>query len=104
MEPYIIEIIFSRYEEGHAIRHWSDTQHHYSLELETQQIWDYIGDKYVHRLNQSKTDGKSIMMNPSCISNDVECDTGAYEVDSGLDGALFSSKVEAVHTNPLPYL
>ncbi|KAI8024373.1 BRAP2 RING ZnF UBP domain-containing protein 1 [Camellia lanceoleosa] len=38
-----------RYEERHAIRHWKDTQHCYSLELETQQVWDYVGDIYVHR-------------------------------------------------------
>ncbi|XWS27034.1 hypothetical protein CRYUN_Cryun26dG0081200 [Craigia yunnanensis] len=30
-----------RYKEGHAVRHWKDTQHCYSLELISQQIWDY---------------------------------------------------------------
>ncbi|KAL3532308.1 hypothetical protein ACH5RR_005829 [Cinchona calisaya] len=83
-----------RYEKGHAIKHWNDTQHHFSLELETQQIWDYVGDKYVHRLNQSKADGKLAMMNSLYVSNDGECGTCGYEEDLGLDGALFSSKVE----------
>lgn len=90
-----------RYEKGHAIRHWSDTQHHFSLELEKQQIWDYVADKYVHRLNQSKADGKSITMNSRCTPNDVEYDIGADQEDSGLDSALFSSKFEAVITHLL---
>ncbi|CDP10438.1 unnamed protein product [Coffea canephora] len=84
----------ARYEKGHAVRHSRDTEHNYSLKLETQQIWDYVGDKYVHRLNQSKADGKSGVMNSHCISNEGECGTCGYEEDSGLDGVLFSSKVE----------
>jgi BRCA1-associated protein len=34
----------------------------YSLELETQRVWDYSGDGYVHRLIQSNTDGKLIQL------------------------------------------
>ncbi|KAK2991921.1 hypothetical protein RJ640_006098 [Escallonia rubra] len=85
-----------RYEEGHAKKHWSDTQHCYSLELETQQIWDYVGDKYVHRLNQSKLDGKTAMTNYRCTSLDEECGTCGYNEDSGIGGALIGSKVEAI--------
>ncbi|MFS8009447.1 putative transcription factor C2H2 family [Helianthus anomalus] len=43
-----------RYKKGHAIEHYRQAQHCYSLELETKQIWDYVGDKYVHRLNHQK--------------------------------------------------
>ncbi|KAM7511526.1 hypothetical protein LguiB_010401 [Lonicera macranthoides] len=78
-----------RYEEGHAIRHWNDSQHCYSLELETQQIWDYVGDKYVHRLNQSKIDAKS-------VSTNFRCSTCGYNEDSGISSALVSSKGEAI--------
>lgn len=85
-----------RYEEGHAIRHWRDTQHCYSLELETQQIWDYVGDKYVHRLNQSKPDGKSVVKNFRCVSLNGECGTCDDNEDSGYGGALLSSKVDEV--------
>ena len=28
------------------------------MELETQRVWDYAGDNYVHRLIQNKVDGK----------------------------------------------
>uniref|UniRef100_A0A2N9GQ02 UBP-type domain-containing protein n=1 Tax=Fagus sylvatica TaxID=28930 RepID=A0A2N9GQ02_FAGSY len=85
-----------RYKEGHAIRHWKDTQHCYSLDMRTQQIWDYVGDSYVHRLNQSKIGGKLAEMNSNCMSVEGGCDTCGYSEDSGISGALFSSKVEAI--------
>lgn len=49
-----------RYKEGHAREHFAETGHLYSLELETQRVWDYAGDGYVHRLIQSKSDGKLV--------------------------------------------
>ncbi|GAX80832.1 hypothetical protein CEUSTIGMA_g8267.t1 [Chlamydomonas eustigma] len=49
-----------RYKAGHAYDHWKGSQHCYALELETQRVWDYVGDNYVHRLIQSKTDGKLV--------------------------------------------
>ncbi|XP_021899398.1 BRCA1-associated protein [Carica papaya] len=85
-----------RYKEGHAIRHWKDTQHCYSLDLRTQQIWDYVGDNYVHRLNQSKADDKSVEMNSHCMSLEGDCGTCAFSEESGISGALFNSKVEAI--------
>lgn len=45
-----------RYKAGHAHRHYKETGHLYSLELETQRVWDYAGDGYVHRLIQSKAE------------------------------------------------
>ncbi|KAL8502014.1 hypothetical protein ACS0TY_021224 [Phlomoides rotata] len=58
-----------RYKEGHAINHWEETEHCYSIELETQRVWDYAGDNYVHRLIQSKTDGKLVELNHHCSHN-----------------------------------
>lgn len=84
-----------RYKEGHTIRHCKETQHIYSLELGTQKVWDYVGDNYVHRLNQSKVDGKSATMNSRCMPYDGDCGTCASE-DSDISGALFESKVEAI--------
>lgn len=49
-----------RYLSSHAKRHYQETQHTYSLELGTQRVWDYAGDNFVHRLVQSKTDGKLV--------------------------------------------
>ena len=35
---------------GHALAHFSETGHSYTLELSTQRVWDYVMDSYVHRL------------------------------------------------------
>ncbi|KAK4754263.1 hypothetical protein SAY87_002367 [Trapa incisa] len=63
---------------------------------ETQRVWDYVGDNYVQRLIQSKTDGKLVALN----SNDA---CGSFE---GLEmsEALLNSKVEAIvnEYNDLP--
>lgn len=85
-----------RYEERHAVRHWNETHHCYSLDLEKQQVWDYGGDKYVHRLNQSKVGGKTVMENSSCMSHKGECGTCGCSEDFSIDGALLDSKVEAI--------
>jgi BRCA1-associated protein len=53
-----------RYKAAHAARHYSETNHLYSLELETQRVWDYAGDNYVHRLIQNKSDGKLVELPP----------------------------------------
>ena len=81
-----------RYKGGHAIRHWKETQHCYSLELDTQRVWDYVGDNYVHRLIQSKTDGKLVELNSHCVHAHDGCECA----ESGVSEALLESKVEAV--------
>lgn len=84
-----------RYKAGHATRHWKETQHCYSLELETQRVWDYVGDNYVHRLIQSKTDGKLVELNSHCVHANDGC--GSCDcVNSGISEALLNNKVEAV--------
>ncbi|RXH76514.1 hypothetical protein DVH24_019402 [Malus domestica] len=35
-------------------------KHCYMLYLDRQQMWDYVGDAYAHRLNQAKVDGEVI--------------------------------------------
>jgi BRCA1-associated protein len=49
-----------RYKGGHAKNHWKETAHSFSLELETQHVWDYAGDMWVHRLIRDKGDGKVV--------------------------------------------
>lgn len=73
-------------------------QHCYSLDLNTQQIWDYVGDEFVQRLNQSNSDGKLSKKNSQgCESVEGDCgNCGGDCEDSGFSGALFNSKVEAV--------
>ncbi|CBF85985.1 putative RING and UBP finger domain protein [Aspergillus nidulans FGSC A4] len=49
-----------RYDGAHAFAHYSQTSHAFAMDLSTQRVWDYIGDAYVHRIIQSKTDGKLV--------------------------------------------
>ncbi|CAE5964772.1 unnamed protein product [Arabidopsis arenosa] len=84
-----------RYKEGHARRHWEETDHCYSLELETQRVWDYAGDNYVHRLIQSKTDGKLVELNSHGRLSKDGCGSCEYS-DSGMTDALLNSKVDMI--------
>ncbi|KAK9813824.1 hypothetical protein WJX73_000232 [Symbiochloris irregularis] len=97
-----------RYRERHAVDHWRDTEHAYALELHSQRVWDYVSDGYVHRLIQSKTDGKLVEVpSPAQAShaNRGAADqgpNGAPEVDrcgsmgaQGGDAGL-SSKLDAI--------
>jgi BRCA1-associated protein len=49
-----------RYKGGHAKDHWKETAHCFALELETQHVWDYAGDTWVHRLIREKGEGKVV--------------------------------------------
>jgi BRCA1-associated protein len=49
-----------RYDGAHAFEHYKETAHAFSMDLTTQRVWDYVGDAYVHRIIQSKTDGKLV--------------------------------------------
>ncbi|KAL9231996.1 hypothetical protein vseg_007148 [Gypsophila vaccaria] len=87
-----------RYKEGHAIMHWKETQHCYSLEVETQRVWDYVGDNYVHRLIQSKTDGKLVELNVPCSRVVNDCGSCECSGDIGINEAILNSKVDAITT------
>ncbi|KAJ3237478.1 hypothetical protein HDU81_009422 [Chytriomyces hyalinus] len=51
-----------RYESAHAANHYTaNPSHVYALELETQRVWDYVGDGYVHRLIRTGSDGRGIV-------------------------------------------
>lgn len=49
-----------RFSGRHAYAHFEETGHTFAYELDSQRVWDYAGDQYVHRLIQSKTDGKLV--------------------------------------------
>ncbi|AOA64288.1 hypothetical protein PP7435_CHR3-1179 [Komagataella phaffii CBS 7435] len=49
-----------RYNSAHAVNHFKETSHCFAMQIETQRIWDYAGDQYVHRLIQNQTDGKLV--------------------------------------------
>ncbi|KAF8967694.1 hypothetical protein BDZ97DRAFT_1656175 [Flammula alnicola] len=83
-----------RYGQAHAQAHYQATTHLYALELETQRVWDYAGDGYVHRLIQNKADGKLVEL-PSAASS-----MGATPREGGLGpsqaDALSAEKIEAI--------
>lgn len=54
-----------RYDDAHAFQHYKDTAHAYAMDIETQRVWDYVGDNYVHRLIQNKSDGKLVELPPT---------------------------------------
>ena len=49
-----------RYKGGHAKEHWKESAHNFALEIETQHVWDYAEDAWVHRLIREKGDSKVI--------------------------------------------
>lgn len=57
-----------RYDEAHAFEHYKKTMHSYAMDIESQRVWDYSSDGYVHRLIQNKSDGKLVEL-PSALAN-----------------------------------
>ncbi|KAF9165861.1 hypothetical protein DFQ26_009231 [Actinomortierella ambigua] len=78
-----------RYQEKHASHHYHDTHHLYALELETQRVWDYAGDGYVHRLIQNKTDGKLVEL-PGAV------DEGPHPLSSEHSVQIGQEKLDAI--------
>ncbi|EPS41934.1 hypothetical protein H072_4087 [Dactylellina haptotyla CBS 200.50] len=68
-----------RYDEKHAYEHYEQTQHCFAIDIETQRVWDYASDQYVHRLVQNKSDGKLLEL-PS-----VRHDSNTEELYDKLD-------------------
>lgn len=83
-----------RYGRAHAYAHYEHTTHLYALELETQRVWDYAGDGYVHRLIQNKADGKLVEL-PSASSMGTNPRNGDAPGPSHAD-ALSAEKIEAI--------
>jgi len=50
----------SRYKNKHSIEHFLETKHTYALELESQRVWDYTKEAFVHRLVSNRIDGKMV--------------------------------------------
>lgn len=64
-----------RYVEGHAYKHYVETQHTYAMQLGSNRVWDYAGDNYVHRLLQNISDGKVVEVdNKSVLESEEKID------------------------------
>jgi BRCA1-associated protein len=84
-----------RYGRAHAHAHYESTTHLYALELETQRVWDYAGDGYVHRLIQNKADGKLVEL-PSASSSMGTNARDNDELGPSHADALSAEKIEAI--------
>jgi BRCA1-associated protein len=83
-----------RYGRAHAHAHYQLTTHVYALELETQRVWDYAGDAYVHRLIQNRADGKLVELPSASISSTAM--GGERGLGPGPADAMAAEKVEAI--------
>jgi BRCA1-associated protein len=77
-----------RYSSGHAASHFASSGHAYSLDLETRNVWDYVGDNYVHRIVQTKSD-EGIKLTPTPHPEHVSVPTLLHHS---------SLKLEQLHT------
>jgi len=59
-----------RYSNEHARAHFLETLHAYALETHTQQVWDFAGDGYVHRLLYDKSSDKLVEGNDTSGGDD----------------------------------
>jgi len=93
-----------RYNQGHAYQHFQQSHHPYSIEVETQRVWDYVGDGYVHRLICNNADGKLVEL-PSNDANpegeDEENEIGSHSPrntrpNDHSRGGFSKEKIEAV--------
>ncbi|EIW58742.1 zf-UBP-domain-containing protein [Trametes versicolor FP-101664 SS1] len=85
-----------RYGRAHAHAHYAATTHLYALELETQRVWDYAGDGYVHRLIQNKADGKLVELPSAAAGVGARSDGGVGGGGPTAADALTAEKIEAI--------
>ena len=86
-----------RYVNEHAREHYKETMHAYALELQTSRVWDYIGDGYVHRLVQNKSDGKLVHIPQSNNNININNNNNTSRTESEpvpSDGKLESISLE----------
>jgi BRCA1-associated protein len=84
-----------RYDNQHAIHHWENTGHCFAMETNTQRVWDYSQDGYVHRLVQNEADGKIVelpLRDGSKKSTEEKVDKIGFEYSKLLIGQLESQR------------
>lgn len=84
-----------RYNNEHAVKHFFETNHCFSMDLNTQRVWDYERDGYVHRLVQNEADGKIVeltLQDESKKSLDKKIDNIGFEYSKMLISQLESQR------------
>jgi BRCA1-associated protein len=66
-----------RYQQGHAVEHFNNTLHRYSIDLASQRIWDYLGDGWVHRVIKLKPSDNNLIPSRDTIflENEISSDS-----------------------------
>jgi BRCA1-associated protein len=84
-----------RYQEAHAYDHYRETNHIFALEIETQHIWDYVTDGYVHRLIQ-QVDGGFVELpenNKHAVESEHKLDQISLDYSYMLTSQLDSQRI-----------
>lgn len=84
-----------RYDNEHAVDHYNLTGHCFSMEIDSQRVWDYIQDGYVHRLVQNEADGKLVelpLRDGSKKTNEEKIDKIGFEYSKLLITQLESQR------------
>lgn len=69
---------------SHARQHYDETLHAYALDTETQHVWDFCGQGYVHRLLQNAKDDKLVEVNdPNNTSAERTLSPGLSDLQEG---------------------
>lgn len=68
-----------RYDRAHSLDHYVATGHCYAMDTQTQRVWDYAGDNYVHRLLQNEDDGKLVNTTTASSSGAGRSDIGEVQ-------------------------
>jgi len=69
---------------SHARQHYDDTLHAYALDTETQHVWDFCGQGYVHRLLQNAKDDKLVeVSDPNSTSAERTLSPGLSDAQEG---------------------
>ena len=78
----------------YVCRHFEETNHTYAMQLDNKRVWDYAGDNYVHRIIQSKGDGKLVEFDEGRNTEDEEkLDSITLEVKGGVHLTLSPSRL-----------
>lgn len=85
-----------RYDLAHAFDHYVATGHCYAMNIDTQRVWDYANDGYVHRLLQNQADGKLVEL-PGPSPGGPGGSNGSY---GAMDGGSSSTSAEASASDP----
>jgi BRCA1-associated protein len=83
-----------RYAGRHAILHYEQLGHQYAMELESQRVWDYGGDQYVHRLIQNRPDGRLVELPSTLSSRDKLEGQSKGGLGPGVEDNLAQTKLE----------